>query len=60
MASEAVTALIPPSKTMSIKEVLSLADNVESWSHDDMRLAAKAMRGMSNAFQTCDLIRIDR
>jgi hypothetical protein len=58
MASEAVTAVLPPSKTMSIKEVLSLADNVESWSNNDMRLAAKAMRGMSNAFQTCDLIRI--
>jgi hypothetical protein len=43
---------------MSIKEVLSLADNVESWSPDDMQLAAKAMRGMSNSFQTCDLIRI--
>jgi hypothetical protein len=35
------------------------AGNVESWSHNDMRLAAKAMRGMSNAFQTCDLIKID-
>jgi hypothetical protein len=58
MASEAVPAVLPPSKTMSIREVLSLADNVESWSHDDMRLAAKAMRGMSNSFQTCDLIRI--
>jgi hypothetical protein len=43
---------------MSIREVLFLADNVESWSNNDMRLAAKAMRGMSNAFQACDLVKI--
>jgi hypothetical protein len=69
MASEAETALLPRCKTLSIKEALSLADRLRTRSTsivlrdqpdlcEDLALAAKTIRGMSNSFQTCDLVRI--